>query len=76
MSNKPPSEVPQGAIRLNTDSQKLEFYAQDQWHEMATEITNLNGGARGTFTGGEPSISNNMDFITIPTRGNATDFGD
>ena len=25
MSNKPPIEVPQGAIRLNTDSQKLEF---------------------------------------------------
>ena len=29
MSNQPPIEVPQGAIRLNTDSQKLEFFAQD-----------------------------------------------
>jgi len=76
MSNQPPIEVPQGAIRFNTDSQKLEFYAQDQWHEMDTRVTNLDGGARGTFTGGEPSISNNMDYITIPTRGNATDFGD
>ena len=37
MSNKPPIEVPQGAIRLNTDSQKLEFFAQDRWYEMATE---------------------------------------
>ena len=76
MSNKPPSEVPQGAIRLNTDSQKLEFFAQDRWFEMATDVPTLDGGARGTFTGGEPSISNNMDFITIPTRGNATDYGD
>ena len=38
MSNQPPIEVPQGAIRLNTDSQKLEFYAQDRWYEMATEV--------------------------------------
>ncbi len=36
MALKPPVEVPQGAIRLNTDSQKLEFFAQDQWWEMAT----------------------------------------
>ena len=44
MALKPPVEVPQGAIRLNTDSQKLEFYAQDQWWEMATDIPNLGGG--------------------------------
>ena len=75
MSNQPPIEVPQGAIRFNTDSQKLEFYAQDQWHEMDTSVTNLDGGARGTFTGGEPSISNNMDYITIGSAGNAIDFG-
>ena len=50
MSNKPPIEVPQGAIRLNTDSQKLEFYAQDRWFEMATDVPTLDGGARGLFT--------------------------
>ena len=76
MSNKPPIEVPQGAIRLNTDSQKLEFFAQDRWYEMATNVPTLDGGVRGTFTGGEPSISDNMEFITIPTQGNGTDFGD
>ena len=37
MSNQPPIEVPQGAIRLNTDSQKLEFFAQDRWYEFATD---------------------------------------
>ena len=76
MSNQPPIEVPQGAIRLNTDSQKLEFFAQDRWYEMATDVPTLNSGVRGTFTGGEPSITDNMEFITIPTRGNGTDFGD
>ena len=30
MSNQPPIEVPQGAIRLNIDTQRLEFFAQDR----------------------------------------------
>ena len=74
MSNQPPIEVPQGAIRLNTDSQKLEFFAQDRWYEMATNTPTLDGGSRGLAyrAGG----SNQIDFITIPTAGNATDFGD
>ena len=80
MALKPPVEVPQGAIRLNTDSQKLEFYAQDQWWEMATDVPNLgrstdNGaGARGLFSGGRSS--NVIQYITIPSGGNASDFGD
>ena len=51
--SKPPIEVPQGAIRFNTDSQKMEFFAQDQWWEMATDVPNLggNGGASGSPTG-------------------------
>ena len=78
MSNQPPIEVPQGAIRLNTDSQKLEFFAQDRWYEMATDVPTLDGGVRGLFGGGE-AVANNesdrIDFITISTQGNATDFG-
>jgi hypothetical protein len=31
----------QGAIRFNTDSQKLEFYAQDQWWEMVIDTPAL-----------------------------------
>ena len=76
MSNQPPIEVPQGAIRLNTDSQKLEFFAQDRWYEMATDVPTLDGGVRGLFCGGDPSRDTNMDYITIPTRGNSIDFGD
>ena len=44
MSNQPPIEVPQGAIRLNTDSQRLEFFAQDRWYEFATDSPTLDGG--------------------------------
>ena len=82
MALKPPVEVPQGAIRLNTDSQKLEFYAQDQWWEMATDVPTLDGGARGFWCGAgfysAPAWaeSNVINMITIPTAGNATDFGD
>ena len=74
MSNKPPIEVPQGAIRLNTDSQRLEFFAQDRWYEFATNSPTLDGGDRGIFYGGSPN-TNVIDFVTIPTAGNATDFG-
>ena len=81
MALKPPVEVPQGAIRLNTDSQKLEFYAQDQWWEMATDVPTLDGGVRGMFGGGwvnTPSTvyTNAIDYITISTAGNAVTFGD
>ena len=66
MSNQPPIEVPQGAIRLNTDSQKLEFFAQDRWYEFATDSPTLDGGARGLFGGGStPSNSDVIDFFTL-----------
>ena len=77
MSNKPPIEVPQGAIRLNTDSQKLEFYAQDQWFEMATDVSTVDGGDRAICAGGAtPSNVNTIDFASITTAGNFSDFGD
>ncbi len=79
MSNKPPIEVPQGAIRLNTDSQKLEFFAQDRWYEMATDTPNLSTrqtNGRGIFMGGHtPTRQDRIDFITIATAGGAVDFG-
>ena len=76
--------IPQGAIRLNTDSQKLEFYAQDQWWEMATDVPTLDGGTRAVFGGSYTygvspanyAKTNVIDYITIATTGNASDFGD
>jgi len=85
MSNQPPIEVPQGAIRLNTETQRLEFFAQDRWYVMATDVPTLHdasnsdklGGARGFFMGGgEPAETDRIEFVTIPTQGNAKDFGD
>ena len=76
MSNQPPIEVPQGAIRLNTDSQKLEFYAQDRWFEMATHSDVFDGSAgRALIFEGDAS-SNKIDVIHIDTQGNSTDFGE
>ena len=74
MALKPPVEVPQGAIRLNTDSQKLEFFAQDQWWEMATNVPTLNGGVRAIWNLGEVA-SGASEYITISTQGNAVAFG-
>tara|TARA_R100000700_G_scaffold13352_1_gene18875 strand:+ start:46 stop:1056 length:1011 start_codon:yes stop_codon:yes gene_type:complete len=77
MALKPPVEVPQGAIRLNTDSQKLEFYAQDQWWEMATQVAAPIGG-RYLIGGGwtSPADTNVISYVNTSTKGNAIDFGD
>jgi len=79
----PPSEVPQGAIRFNTDSQRLEFYAQGEWWVMSTDTPNLGTsgdstpGARGLFAGGyQPgAYQNDIDYINIASTGNTQDFG-
>ena len=79
MSNKPPIEVPQGAIRLNTDSQRLEFFAQDRWYEMATDSPVLDGGvgrgfiAGGNVPGGKTNGIQSINFATLATD---TAFGD
>ena len=79
MSNKPPIEVPQGAIRLNTDSQRLEFFAQDRWYEFATDTPVLDGGVgRGFIAGGNVpgSKTNGIQAINFATLATDTSFGD
>ena len=72
MSNQPPIEVPQGAIRLNTDSQKLEFFAQDRWYEIATE--NASGiGNRGFRVSGTGAGATLIETFNITTLGNSHD---
>ena len=78
------SEIPQGAIRFNTDSQRLEFYAQGEWWVMSTDAPNLASagdttpGTRGVFGGGynSPTNQNTMDYINVDSTGNAIDFDD
>ena len=78
MSNQPPIEVPQGAIRLNTDSQKLEFYAQDRWYEMATDIlSTATSSTRGLVAMDEqPAPHDVIEYHSMTTAGDALDFGD
>ena len=73
----PPSEIPLGAMRFNSDSQKLEYWNGNAWFQIQTFSPNLDGGARGVIFGGHTSsIVNTMEFITISTQGNSQDFGD
>ena len=79
MSNLPPIEVPQGAIRLNTDSQRLEFFAQDRWYEFATDSPVLDGGVgRGFVCGGNVpgGKTNGIQAINFATLATDTSFGD
>ena len=80
----PPVEIPLGAMRFNSDSQKLEYFNGYEWMQIHTFNPDLNGGARGVFGGSytygvSPATyvkSNIIDYITISTAGNAIDFGD
>jgi len=73
----PPVEIPLGAMRFNSDSQKLEYFNGEIWMQIHTFNPDLNGGARGLFGGGyTPTAVNTIDYITIESAGNAIDFGD
>ena len=86
MSNLPPSgEIPRGAIRFNTDSNKPELWDGSQWAEFQLSTPNLGTsadrqpGARGVFPGGRTgstTMTDDMDYINISSAGNALDFGD
>ena len=76
----PPVEIPLGAMRFNSDSQKLEYFNGDVWMQVHTFSPNLDGGARavfmGNFTEVSPGSTGTIDYVTIATTANATDFGD
>ena len=74
MSLTPKTSIPEGAIRFNTDSNKMEVWIGDKWMQVAVSSPNLDGGARGLIGGGRNKTA--LNFITIPTAGNGTDFGD
>ena len=76
----PPVEIPLGAMRFNSDSQKLEYFNGQVWMQVHTFSPNLDGGARGLFMGNftevSPGSTGTIDYVTISSQGNATDFGD
>ena len=80
--------VKPGAFRFNTDSMKLEIFrgadvgigtlAAGQWEEIqATSPDVQTGGTRGVIGGGNnPSALTDIEFVTISSTGNATDYAD
>ena len=72
----PPKEIPLGAMRFNSDSQKLEYFNGETWFQIHTFNPNLDGGVRGLHGGGAATTINTIQYITISTHGNAVDFGD
>ena len=82
MSLTPKTPIPTGAVRYNTDSNKMEVYIGSAWMEVAVSSPNLDGGARGLIMGGNspgaPNSGrlNNIEFVTITSAGNSQDFGD
>ena len=82
MSLTPKTPIPEGAIRYNTDSNKMELWNGQKWMIVSTSSPNLNGGTRGMFHGGGTNPGsdvvgyNVIQMINISTAGNSTDFGD
>jgi len=65
-----------GALRFNTDSNKLELYDGNQWTEIvASSPDSQTGGARGVFGGGRQAPVATIDYINIASTGNAISFG-
>ena len=78
-----PVTVPTGAIRYNTDSNKMECFNGTKWMQISVSSPDLDGGSRAVFggsysygPGGSYPKTNIIDYITIATAGNAIDFGD
>ena len=74
-----PENPVSGSLRFNTDTASLEYYRGDTmgWSQVEMTSPDLNGGARGFHASGgpHPSSIDVIEFITIPTLGNGTDFG-
>ena len=88
MSNLPPSEIPRGAIRFNTDSNKPELWDGSQWAEFQLSTPNLGvsstdtqPGVRGLVGGGGFNVPtttyrDSIEYVNISSSGNAKEFGD
>jgi len=79
------AEIPAGAMRFNSDSQKLEYWNGSAWFQVHTATPDLatagdrQPGARAVFPGGRSgstTMTDDMDFINISSTGDALDFGD
>ena len=74
----PPSDIPLGAMRFNSDSQKLEYWNGESWFQIQTFSPNLDGGARGFLWVVHIPSRDDIHglYHDINSAGNAVDFGD
>ena len=70
-----PQEIPTGAVRYNTDTDRMEVYIGDTWMEVATTESAPIGG-RMLVQQGEVSPRTSIDYLNMTTEGTAIDFGD
>jgi len=78
------SEIPAGAMRFNSDSQKLEYWNGSAWFQVHTATPDLatagdpTPGARGIWAGGYAvgAPKNEIRYINIASTGDTQDFGD
>ena len=74
------SEIPAGAMRFNSDSQKLEYWNGSAWFQVHTATSDLGSagdrqpGARAVFPLASNSY-NQLDYVNTASTGNALDFG-
>ena len=74
------SEIPSGAMRFNSDSQKLEYWNGSAWFQVHTASPNLaqsgdvSPGARGFAAGGGPGSSNVITAVNLASAGRNFDF--
>ena len=78
----PPVEIPLGAMRFNSDSQKLEFWNGYSWRQVDTHSPNLGKsgdvvtGARGIYGSAFAGASSDtIGYINLASDGDSTDFG-
>jgi hypothetical protein len=74
------TEIPAGAMRFNSDSQKLEYWNGSAWFQVHTATPNLatsgdsTPGARAVFAGGE-NTTDVIEYINLASTGDAITFG-
>ena len=70
--------IPEGAIRYNTDSNKMEVWIGEKWMIVGTSSPNLDGGSRGFVCGGNVpgGKTNGIQSINFATLATDTSFGD
>tara|TARA_Y100000590_G_scaffold240214_1_gene270131 strand:- start:31 stop:1017 length:987 start_codon:yes stop_codon:yes gene_type:complete len=66
--------IPTGAIRYNTDSNKMECFNGTKWYQISVSESSPIAG-RGIQFGANPNPRDEIQYFNLVTRGDAIDFG-